>query len=445
VDRLVELADLMIWVLDPQKYADAAVHSRYLVRLAGHSAVITVLLNQADLLSPEQAEDCVHDLHRLLDAEGLHDVRVLPTSAVTGAGIGDLKKVLIETVSARRAASERIEADIDALVAKFEAYAGRSVTVAEDSAVALTDAFARAAGTTAVCDAMQGARELRAAGYLGWPVAAFARRLPGRNPARKMAPWNIAGQLHDLAAGPRQAQPAEVDNALTALGDEISARLPVPWSRTVYAAVRARAGEIPRALGAAISESLPAEGGPPAWWRLVLAWQWLLIAAVGAGIAWMGAILAFGAFHVDRQVSSPLLDQLTLLPWVALVIVALLLLGWLTTSGGMNLVILSADKQRVRVADVMRSRVAKVARDMVLMPVEQELSEHDRFCDGLKIAAGRTSPSAAAWHPAADPGEDAPHGTSGARRELPGGLKLSLSWWAIQESLPLRGVASGPG
>ena len=30
VDRLIELADLMVWVLDPQKYADAAIHDRYL-------------------------------------------------------------------------------------------------------------------------------------------------------------------------------------------------------------------------------------------------------------------------------------------------------------------------------------------------------------------------------------------------------------------------------
>ena len=33
VDRLIELADLMVWVLDPQKYADAAIHDRYLAPL----------------------------------------------------------------------------------------------------------------------------------------------------------------------------------------------------------------------------------------------------------------------------------------------------------------------------------------------------------------------------------------------------------------------------
>ena len=52
VSRLVAQADLMVWVLDPQKYADAAVHSRYLVPMAGHSSVIAVTLNQADLLDP---------------------------------------------------------------------------------------------------------------------------------------------------------------------------------------------------------------------------------------------------------------------------------------------------------------------------------------------------------------------------------------------------------
>ena len=34
VDRLVALVDVLVWVLDPQKYADAAIHERYLRPLA---------------------------------------------------------------------------------------------------------------------------------------------------------------------------------------------------------------------------------------------------------------------------------------------------------------------------------------------------------------------------------------------------------------------------
>ena len=29
VDRLVDMADLLVWILDPQEYADAAIHDRY--------------------------------------------------------------------------------------------------------------------------------------------------------------------------------------------------------------------------------------------------------------------------------------------------------------------------------------------------------------------------------------------------------------------------------
>ena len=34
VERLVKLADVLVWVLDPQKYADAAIHDRFLKPLS---------------------------------------------------------------------------------------------------------------------------------------------------------------------------------------------------------------------------------------------------------------------------------------------------------------------------------------------------------------------------------------------------------------------------
>src|SRR5690606_39759875 len=37
-DRLIGAADLLVWVLDPQKYADAAVHHRYLAEMSGYGA-----------------------------------------------------------------------------------------------------------------------------------------------------------------------------------------------------------------------------------------------------------------------------------------------------------------------------------------------------------------------------------------------------------------------
>jgi GTP-binding protein EngB required for normal cell division len=134
VDRLSKLADMLIWVLDPQKYADAAVHNRYLIPLAGHAGVFTVVLNQIDLLSPEQVQDCESDLRRLLDAEGLTDTPLLAVSARTGDGLEDLRNLLVNAVNASHAATERISADIDSVIGGFAGHAGGQV--APDEAVA---------------------------------------------------------------------------------------------------------------------------------------------------------------------------------------------------------------------------------------------------------------------------------------------------------------------
>jgi GTP-binding protein EngB required for normal cell division len=127
VDRLVKLVDMLVWVLDPLKYADAAVHRRYLVPLAGHAAVTMVVLNQVDTLSPDQAADCEADLRRLLDAEGLTETSVLVTSALTGAGLDELRLSLATAVATRRASVDRITADVDALLDRFAVYSGDPV------------------------------------------------------------------------------------------------------------------------------------------------------------------------------------------------------------------------------------------------------------------------------------------------------------------------------
>ena len=56
VDRLVKLADLLVWVLDPQKYADAAIHDRYLAPLASHAGVMLVVLNHIDTVPADRRE-----------------------------------------------------------------------------------------------------------------------------------------------------------------------------------------------------------------------------------------------------------------------------------------------------------------------------------------------------------------------------------------------------
>ncbi len=398
VDKLVGLSDLLVWVLDPQKYADAAVHRRFLVPLAGHSEVIAVVLNQSDLLTAAQAEDCVSDLRRLLDEEGLPDAQILLTSATSGAGIEELRKLLINAVSARKAAAARISADMDNIIARFEPYGALptggeadDVHLPAGTEAQLAESFASAAGVSAIGDALRGARELRAMDYVGWPITWLAERITRRDPARKIRLGRLWEQVRGITAGPSGAQQAEIDTALTRIADHTVPELPRPWSRTVRAAVRSRAMDVPPAIGAEIGEALPAHSAVDRWWRTVGVAQGLLLGCALVGLAWIIALLIFGAGGVGSGIPT-LFTNLWLLPWAALLTVAGLVGGWLTA----RICTRSVREASERDTDVLREdigqRLTRVAFDLVVALAELELAEFSRFRAELRAAAGDNLP-----------------------------------------------------
>ena len=81
VDRLLHLVDVVVWICDPQKYADQLVHEGYLPQLAGQRSGLIVALNQTDKLLPAHLPKVGADLRQLLDEGGLADVPLVATSA----------------------------------------------------------------------------------------------------------------------------------------------------------------------------------------------------------------------------------------------------------------------------------------------------------------------------------------------------------------------------
>jgi 50S ribosome-binding GTPase len=451
VDRLSKLADMVIWVLDPQKYADAAVHNRYLIPLAGHAGVFAVVLNQLDLLSPQQARECGEDLRRLLDAEGLGDTPLLGVSAQTGLGLLELRDLLMETVRRNRTAGMRIAADIDALVDSFAGYAGPQLApdsvlipaaaplaaplpesnagpslppweldedetadatpapkpsrppweeVAQDGdkregadpaasvprkpAEQLIGAFARAAGLSAVVQAMASGRDAQAARRTGWPVGQL---LAGRrDPIRGLRAVTGPQAAVAAGAGAGQAQQSEVDNAITTFADAVGGDLPAPWAGSLRDAARCNASMVPQALAGAVHKVVTGEWSrSPAWWGLVTAWQWLLtvIAAVGIGLSVVIGVVRATGGHQGW------ISEVSLIPWLLIMAAAMLALGYVTAVSCRNLAAATADREREAIEQAMRDQVAEVTHDLVLLATGREIDQYERYRKELAVAAGR--------------------------------------------------------
>lgn len=86
VESLLPRLDVMVWVVDPEKYRDSALHHRYLQPLSAYTSQFVVVLNQIDRLPVEAVDQVVDDLVAALDEDGLSGVPVISVSASPPAG-----------------------------------------------------------------------------------------------------------------------------------------------------------------------------------------------------------------------------------------------------------------------------------------------------------------------------------------------------------------------
>jgi hypothetical protein len=134
-----------------------------------------------------------------------------------------------------------------------------------------------------------------------------------------------------------------------------------------------------------VAKGLPRRDTVTSWWRLVALAQWLLIALMLAGLVWIVLILASGSGHK----SSSVLSDTSLAPWLGVMVVALLLLGWLISTWCQNMVVLAADREREQAVHDILSRIGDVATDLVLVPVGRELRDYERY--RTELASARAS------------------------------------------------------
>jgi hypothetical protein len=301
VQRLVPRVDAVIWVLDPEKYADAAVHKTWLAPLARYSATFLFVLNQVDRLPVSARDEVVADLCERLAADGIEEPVVLTTAAdpATGPpeGIDELRRLLDDRVAGKQTAVSKMLADIRRTSAELAEVTGvttggldldRRWSDCRDRAAALSSA---AMVDMSVIDAAQrdGVRIALATG--SGPIGRLAHRF------RRSAAGRALGSKPDEAAA--------------AVGQRAAAGAGLPAAAVLLEEL---VGDLSFEAGGAFGEHLRGEFSPPrvegeleaaadavrtrhrsgpvvarsGWWPVAAVVQTLLLLAlIGAGLwAW---------------------------------------------------------------------------------------------------------------------------------------------------------------
>lgn len=385
VDRMVGLVDQFVWVLDPQKYADAVIHERYLRPMAGHREVITVVLNHADRLSPAGLEQCLADIRRLLDGDGLADVPLLATSALTGQGIPELRDRIGGVARGKKAAARRLAADVRDCATEIDAALGAvEVPGADKRLVAqITDELSAAANVPLVVDAVRDSMQLRGARATGWPLVTWIGRLrpdplkrlrlgASRPPAAEV-PVVERSSLPTRSASSAAHQAAALRLAANALADP----LPEPWRRDVIDELRAADHTLADQLDQAVVRTDLSAAAAPGWWQLIRAVQWMLLAAGAVGLGWLVLNAALGFFGLP----SVTVTAFTLSSTLAVPLPTVLLLGGvaagIAVSAMSRLAVRAAAKRAARrSAKALEAAVEAVARTSVLEPAAERLAHY---------------------------------------------------------------------
>jgi GTPase Era involved in 16S rRNA processing len=384
VDRLVALADMLVWVLDPQKYADAAIHDRYLAPLKTHEGVMVVVLNHIDTVPAEGREAMLADVRRLLEADGLGRVPVIGISARQGIGLDELRGEIESRVRAKKMTAERIESDVRAAAARLQEAGGDAPTRAlpDQRVRALQDAFAEAAGVPTVVDAVERSTRLRAGRATGWPLVSWVGRLRP-DPLKKLQ-LDLGGSAKALR-GAESAVPeatpvqrARVDSEVRALADDTTQGLGRPWADAVRRASVQRLPEIGDRLDDAVRGVDLQVARIPVWAGVVRVLQWILVVAALLGAAWTVATALSGTLDDTPVRFGVALPLILLLGGVGLgVLLALVCRG----------LVAGTARRRAAVADTrLREAVGVVAHDLVVSPVEIELEAYTRARGGLSKA-----------------------------------------------------------
>lgn len=338
VTQLMPVVDLLIWVLDPQKYADQALHAGYLQGLARRKDSMIVVLNQIDTVPFDQRERIVDDVKDVLKADGLDGIPVITASALDHQGIDEIKIHIASAVGRTSINAVTAKAEIAAIAGRLrDSVAESEAEVSDDSLRPVAQQLARAAGIGAVGSSMRASGE-------SWREFALAK--------------------------PEQPATSTVTAIRGTWLDSVERDLPPTWAKGIHDSV-AGPEKLRRDVAEAV-DSVPV-AKPSSRNSTILIWLGVLLILAGIGT------------RVAAVVGAPILFGDTAASWIAA--------GVLILSGIWAIVMARSVRRSsaVRAADryerAVQEKILQTLRTDLGEPAQVVLTQHRRTREALATAA----------------------------------------------------------
>jgi len=411
--RMMRYVDVLVWVVDPQKYADAVIHRDFMVPLAASGAQALCVLNQADKLAPAEVPAVLASLTRLLQAEGTEAhllAAPIAVSARTGEGVDVLRDLLAQVAAAKSLSLQRTDAQLHATASQLRTYAGGEGTVlagayALEAEQKLVKACYTSSHAEQVLQAATASYRRTAGQHTGWILTRWMSRLKA-DPLRRLhlgqqeetksmskaeksagmlgsdsenAPELVASSLPPLSA----AQKAGMANAVRQYSKQMAARIDEPWKRSMKEAALSREAELPELLERDMVRIDYGLGRTRAPWVIFNALQWIALLSALVGVGWL--TLISGMAYLQIQLPPAPTPEGSPVPLPTLLLLLGILLGIASAGVGRLLTAMGSRYYARKLRGRLQTGVEKAVQSCVVAPVQQEAKRLNAYRKALDI------------------------------------------------------------
>lgn len=411
--RMMRYVDVLVWVVDPQKYADAVIHRDFMVPLAASGAQALCVLNQADKLAPAEVPAVLASLTRLLQAEGTEAHLLsapIAVSARTGEGVDVLRDLLAQVAAAKSLSLQRTDAQLHATASQLRTYAGGEGTVlagayALEAEQKLVKACYSSSQAEQVLEAATASYRRAAGQRTGWILTRWMSRLKA-DPLRRLhlgqqdetksaskaeksagmlgsdsenAPELVASSLPPLSA----AQKAGMANAVRQYSKQMAARIDEPWKRSIKEAALSREAELPELLERDMVRIDYGLGRTRAPWVIFNALQWIALLSALVGVGWL--TLISGMAYLQIQLPPAPTPEGSPVPLPTLLLLLGVLLGIASAGVGRLLTAMGSRYYARKLRGRLQTGVEKAVQSCVVAPVQQEAKRLNAYRKALDI------------------------------------------------------------